>query len=88
MTKFVVYARRTPEILGRIVLLFHRRAMDIQRLTAERATDPRVVRMTIEVETDLERTRLIEANLYKLVDVFFVGDEGCHEPLFFSDLPG
>jgi acetolactate synthase-1/3 small subunit len=87
MATFVVYARRTPEVLGRIVLLFHRRAIDIERLTAERTTDPRVVRMSIEVETDLEQTRLIEANLYKLVDVFFVGKEGCHEPLFFSDLP-
>jgi acetolactate synthase I/III small subunit len=88
MATFVVYVRRTSEVLGRIVLLFHRRAMDIERLTAERATDPRVVRMTIEVETDLEQTRLIEANLYKLVDVFFVARGGCHGPVFFSDLPG
>jgi acetolactate synthase-1/3 small subunit len=72
MPTFVIYVRRTPEVLGRIVSLFHRRATEIERLTAERLNDSNALRLTIEVETDPERTQLIEANLYKLIDVLSV----------------
>jgi acetolactate synthase small subunit len=50
MPIFVVYARRTPEILGRDVSLFHRRAIDIERLTRERAEESNVLRIAISVE--------------------------------------
>jgi acetolactate synthase-1/3 small subunit len=87
MATFVVYARRTPETLCRIVLLFHRRAMDIERLTAERSSDPSVLRVTIEVDTDLEQTRLIEAHLYKVVDILLVGKQGSTGAILFPDRP-
>jgi L-asparaginase len=77
MLTFVIYARRTPEVLGRMVSLFHRRAIAIERLTAERGEKPHVLRVTIVVEADAVESRRIEANLYKLVDVLLVesGDQ-------------
>jgi acetolactate synthase-1/3 small subunit len=72
MPTFVVHARRTPHVLGRVVSLFHRRAIEIELLTAEPARDPNVLCMTIEVQVDSEQTRRIEANLYKLIDVLLV----------------
>jgi acetolactate synthase I/III small subunit len=72
MRTFVVYVRRTPEILARVVLLFHRRAIEIERLTAEREEGSDVLRMTVNVEADSEQTQRIEANLYKLLDVLHV----------------
>jgi acetolactate synthase-1/3 small subunit len=72
MPTFVVHARRTPDVLGRVVSLFHRRAIEIERLTAEPAKDANVLRVTIEIQADPEQTRRIEANLYKLIDVLLV----------------
>lgn len=76
MPTFVVHVRRTPEVLGRVVSLFHKRAIEIERLTAERGTESNTLRITIEVEMDSERMRLFEANLYKLVDVLLVENHG------------
>jgi acetolactate synthase small subunit len=50
--------------------------MEIERLTAERANDVDTLQMTIDVEADPEQTRLIEANLYKLVDILSVESHG------------
>jgi acetolactate synthase I/III small subunit len=72
MPTFVIYTRRAPEVLGRIVSLFHRRAVDIERLTAERTEEPKVLRVTIEIEADAGQSSRIEANLHKLVDVLAV----------------
>lgn len=72
MRTFVIHARRTTEVLGRIVSLFHRRAVEIERLSAERAEAPNVLCVIVSVAVDANQTRLIEANLYKLVDVLFV----------------
>lgn len=72
MPTFVIYARRTPEVLGRVVSLFHRRAIEIERLTARRAEDANVLRVTISVEAEADQCSRIAANLYKLVDVLFV----------------
>ena len=72
MPTFVVHARRTPEVLGRVVSLFHRRAIECERLTAERAKDANVLRLTIEVQADSEQTPRIAANLHKLIDVLLV----------------
>ena len=68
MAIFVVHARRTPETLARVVSLFHRRAVEIERLTMERTDDPNSLCITITLETDADQTQRIEANLYKLVE--------------------
>jgi acetolactate synthase small subunit len=55
-----------------LLSLFHRRVLEIERLTAERAQDPAFWRITIAVQADADLARRIEANLYKLEDVLFV----------------
>jgi acetolactate synthase I/III small subunit len=80
MPTLVVHARRSPETLTRVLALFHRRALEIERLIAERAQDPFVWRITITVEADTDLVRRIEANLYKLEDVLLVErSESGHE---------
>lgn len=72
MPTFVVEARHTPETLARIVLLFHRRRVPIHSLSARVGQDSTVLRVEVDVREDEDRTRLIEANLYKLVEVLSV----------------
>jgi len=69
---FVVHARKTPEMLLRVVSMFHRRAIGIDRLTAESADDPKIMRMTICVDVGSDQAERIEANLKKLVEVLLV----------------
>src|ERR1700730_1127082 len=77
MTTFVVYAQRKPDVLARIVLLFHRRAVDIDSLIVRSTDNSNVLRMTLKVEADSDQSRLIESNLYKLVDVLAVRSNPC-----------
>ena len=72
MATFVVHLRKTPETLLRVVSLFHRRAIEIERLTAESEDNRSVLRLTVETRSDSEQAQRIEANLYKLVDVLQV----------------
>jgi acetolactate synthase I/III small subunit len=72
MPTFLLHARRTPEVLGRVVSLFHRRAIEIERLTAEPANYANILRVTIGLQVDSEQTQRIEANLYKLIDVLLL----------------
>jgi acetolactate synthase-1/3 small subunit len=72
MLTFVVYAQKTREVLARVVLLFHGRRIEIDSLVAGRAERPDVLRIEVAVECDQDGARLIEANLYKLVDVLLV----------------
>ena len=73
MATFVVHARRSPETLARLLSLFHRRALEIHRLTADRAQDdPSIWRIKVTVEADADLALRIEANLYKLEDVLLV----------------
>lgn len=73
MLIFVVHARRSPETLARLLSLFHRRALEINRLTADRAPDdPSIWRITVTVDADADLALLIEASLYKLEDVLIV----------------
>lgn len=77
MPTFVVYVRRTPQALLHVLSLFHRRAIEIEKLTAERTEEPNVLRATITIDADTDKSGLIEANLHKLVDVLAVegGDQ-------------
>jgi acetolactate synthase small subunit len=72
MLTFIVYARRTPEVLARVVLLFHGRRIEIDSLVAGRVEKSDVLRMEVTVEVDQRQVSWIEANLYKVVDVLLV----------------
>jgi hypothetical protein len=55
-----------------VVLLFHGRSIGFERLSAEPGQTPDVLRIEVTVRCGPDRAKLIEANLYKLVDVLLV----------------
>lgn len=69
---FVVHAEDKPGVLDRVASLFRRRSYNIESLTVGRTDKPGVSRMTIVMEGDDTTARLMEANLYKLVNVLHV----------------
>ena len=69
---FVVHTQSKPDALARVVLLFHRRALNIEALTVTRNKEADAARITITVDADSDQSQLIEANLHKLVDVLLV----------------
>ncbi len=75
MPIFVVHARRTPEALSRIVLLFHRRRVQIDSLVAQYDARSDVLRIEVKIDEDHTRAERIAAYLYKLVDVLLVEDK-------------
>jgi len=58
--------------LGRVLSLFHRRGIEIERLTAERSKNENVLRVAVEIQASPDQIERIEANLYKLIDVLLV----------------
>lgn len=74
---FVVYVEDKPGVLNRVVSLFRRRAFNIESLSVGHTDRSGVSRMTIVMEADDAAARLVEANLYKLVNVLRV--EGLSE---------
>jgi acetolactate synthase-1/3 small subunit len=82
---FVVYVEDLPGVLNRVTSLFRRRAYNIDSLTVGRTENPGVSRMTIVVEADPASARLVEANLYKLINVLRVEDV-THGPTVLRDL--
>jgi acetolactate synthase small subunit len=81
MPIFVIEARWTPEVLSRIVLLFHRRRVQIDSLLAEHDKKSDVLRIELKIEGDEGRVELIEANLYKLWDVMVVKRKDSEQPV-------
>lgn len=71
---FVAQVEDQPGVLNRVASLFRRRNYNIESLTAGRAEQPGVSRITIIVEASDSGARIIEANLYKLVNVLHVED--------------
>jgi acetolactate synthase-1/3 small subunit len=71
---FVAYVEDVPGVLNRIASLFRRRGYNIESLTVGRTETDGVSRMTIVLEADDTTARLMEANLYKLVNVLRVQD--------------
>jgi acetolactate synthase-1/3 small subunit len=63
-----------PGVLNRVSSLFRRRNFNIDSLNVGRTEDPGVSRMTIVVDSRDTEARLVEANLYKLVNVIDVQD--------------
>ncbi|MGH9460749.1 MAG: acetolactate synthase small subunit [Vicinamibacteria bacterium] len=74
---FVVYVEDRPGVLNRVVSLFRRRGFNIESLSVGHTDLSGVSRMTIVMEADEGAARLVEANLYKLVNVLRV--EGLNE---------
>jgi acetolactate synthase-1/3 small subunit len=71
---FIAYVEDKPGVLARVASLFRRRAYNIDSLAVGRSDRPGVSRMTIVMEADDITARLVEANLYKLVNVLRVED--------------
>lgn len=71
---FMIYAEDKPGVLSRITSLFRRRAYNIDSLTAGHTAVAGVSRLTVVMEADDAEARLIEANLYKLVNVLRIED--------------
>lgn len=71
---FAVLVEDVPGVLNRVASLFRRRNFNIASLNVGRTHEPGVSRMTVVVEADQRRSRLVEANLYKLLNVLAVED--------------
>lgn len=71
---FVARVEDQPGVLNRVASLFRRRNYNIESLTVGRAEEPGVSRITIIVDASDSGARIIEANLYKLVNVLSVED--------------
>jgi acetolactate synthase-1/3 small subunit len=71
---FIAYMEDRPGVLNRIASLFRRRGYNIASLNVGRTHETGISRMTMVAEADEQTARLMEANLYKLVDVLSVED--------------
>lgn len=70
----IAIVENKPGVLNRVASLFRRRNFNIDSLNVGRTEDPRFSRMTIVVDSQDTEARLVEANLYKLVNVIDVQD--------------
>ncbi|MFW6098184.1 MAG: acetolactate synthase small subunit, partial [Chloroflexota bacterium] len=70
----IAIVENKPGVLNRVSSLFRRRNFNIDSLNVGRTEDPAVSRMTIVVDSRDTEARLVEANLYKLVNVIDVQD--------------
>jgi len=82
---FIAYVEDKPGVLARVASLFRRRSYNIDSLTVGRTHQPGVSRMTIVMEADDVTARLVEANMYKLVNVLRV-DDVTYRPTVVRDL--
>ncbi|WP_224241907.1 acetolactate synthase small subunit [Hyalangium gracile] len=69
---FIAHVEDRPGVLNRVISLFRRRAYNIDSLTVARTERPAISRITLVVEADDREARLLEANLYKLINVLYV----------------
>jgi len=67
-----VEAEKTPEVLARVVLLFHRCTVDIVSFGMVPVRNLRRVRITISVEVNASQAARMKANLHKVVSVLTV----------------
>jgi len=70
----IAYVEDVPGVLNRIASLFRRRNFNIDSLTVGRTEQAGVSRLTVVVDATDHGARLVEANLYKLVNVLRVDD--------------
>ena len=81
----IAVVENKPGVLNRVASLFRRRNFNIDSLNVGRTDDPNVSRMTIVVDSQNIEARLVEANLYKLVNVLDVQDV-THRPAVLREL--
>ena len=74
-----------PGVLNRVASLFRRRNFNIDSLNVGRTENPEVSRMTIVVDRRHTEASMVEANLYKLVNVIDVQDV-TNQPAVFREL--
>ncbi len=68
----VAYLEDKPGVLNRVTSLFRRRDFNIESLNVGKTNQPGVSRLTIVMQGDDATARLVEANLYKLVNILRV----------------
>ena len=71
---FVVLVEDKPGVLDRVASLFRRRGYNIESLAVGHTDKPGVSPITVVMNADDRIARLVEANLYKLVNVLDVQD--------------
>ena len=71
---FVVLVEDRPGVLDRVASLFRRRGYNIESLAVGHTDKPGVSHITVVMNADDRIARLVEANLYKLVNVLDVQD--------------
>lgn len=71
---FVVQVEDVPGVLDRVASLFRRRAYNIESLAVGHTHKVGVSHITIVMNADQRTASLVEANLYKLVNVLEVQD--------------
>jgi acetolactate synthase-1/3 small subunit len=72
MTTFLVKAEDKPDVLARVVMLFHRRAIVILSFSMSSTEHSGVVRMAITVQANRIQAERMVANLYKLLNILSV----------------
>ncbi len=70
----IAYVEDVPGVLNRVASLFRRRNFNIESLAVGRTDQAGVSRLTVVVEATEAGARIVEANLYKLVNVLRVDD--------------
>jgi len=71
---FVVLVEDVPGVLDRVASLFRRRSYNIESLAVGHTDREGVSHITIVMNADDRTAKLVEANLYKLVNVLDVHD--------------
>jgi acetolactate synthase-1/3 small subunit len=71
---FVVLVEDRPGVLDRVASLFRRRVYNIESLAVGHTDKPGVSHITVVMNADDRVARLVEANLYRLVNVLDVQD--------------
>jgi acetolactate synthase-1/3 small subunit len=69
---FSVYVRDRPGVLSRVTSMFHKYGLNIGAFTVGPTQEPGISCMIIGVDLVPEKSRHVEANLYKLLDVVLV----------------
>jgi acetolactate synthase I/III small subunit len=69
---FIVHVEDRPGVLSHVISLFRRRAYNIDSLTVARTEHPALSRITLVMAADEREAKLLEANLYKLINVLYV----------------
>ncbi|ADO74561.1 acetolactate synthase small subunit [Stigmatella aurantiaca] len=69
---FIVHVEDRPGVLSRVISLFRRRAYNIDSLTVANTENASLSRITLVMAADEREARLLEANLYKLIEVLYV----------------